>query len=219
MRNAVKPPSTYEFPRRRRRAQATRLRVLDAVLSLTDLARKVQRRPSAALGESREPAALQAATAPIEARLAGVVVAALKEAFDRDHQRIQLEREQREAERQRAERLLRLELVRQAGDRELAQLRLIAAIAVVSWLATVLFAGVASDPGVVPRVLLGVGWLLLLAALTTAFTAQSAVAAALARATERDGHPSLPSGGGAGLAAPWLLIGGLAVIALGVLLR
>ena len=51
----------------------------------------------------------------LEARLAGVVVAALKEAFDRDTQRLELEREQLDAERQRAERALRLELRRQAA--------------------------------------------------------------------------------------------------------
>jgi len=44
------------------------------------------------------------------------------------------------AQRSRAERLLRLELLRQAGDREIGRLRLIAAVAVVSWLATLFVA-------------------------------------------------------------------------------
>ncbi len=190
------------------------LRVLDTVLSLAELTRKVNRRPAAVIGEAADATALPSAASPIEARLAGVVVAALKEAFDRDHQRVQLEREQREADHQRAERLLRLELVRQAGERELAQLRLVAVIAGGSWLATVLFAGFAADLNVATRVLLGVGWILLLAALATAFAAQTAVAAWLAHPPERVVHP-----GGAGVAAPWLLLGGLAITAVAVLVR
>lgn len=194
------------------------LRVLDAVLGLTELARKVKQRPAAALSDSGEPAALRAATTPIEARLTGVVVAALKEAFDRDHQRIQLEREQHEAERKRSERLLRLDLARQAGDRELARLRQVSGIAVASWLGTVVFAGIAGDLSVAARVLLGTGWLLLIAALGAALAAQSAVAATLARAEERDDRAAR-SASGAGLAAPWLLLGGLTVIAASVLIR
>lgn len=193
------------------------LRVLDAVLGLTEIARKVNRRPAAALSDqSGEPAALQSAAAPIEARLTGVVVAALKEAFDRDHQRIQFEREQREVDRKRAERALRLELARQTGDRVVAQLRLVAIVAVTSWLATLLFAGLAPNLSVATRVLLGIGWLSLLAALAAAFTGQSTVAAALAQTHERD-EPRSALGGGAALAAPWLLIGGLAIIAIAVL--
>src|SRR6266498_4894579 len=53
-------------------------------------------------------------TGHIEARLTNVVVAALKEAFDRDHARLELERAQIEAQRKRAEDAMRLELRRQA---------------------------------------------------------------------------------------------------------
>ena len=76
----------------------------------------------------------------LEARLAGVVVAALKEAFDRDTRRLELEREQLDAERERAERALRLELQRQAADREIGRLRLLAGVAVAGWLGTLLLA-------------------------------------------------------------------------------
>ena len=86
---------------------------------------------------SSRPAAARAGG--LEARLAGVVVAALKEAFDRDTRRLELEREQLEAERERAERALRLELQRQAGDREIGRLRLLAGVAVASWLGTLFF--------------------------------------------------------------------------------
>ena len=48
-----------------------------------------------------------------------MLVAALKEAFDRDSTRIEMERSQIEAERQRAEEALRAELRRQAGERAL----------------------------------------------------------------------------------------------------
>ena len=77
----------------------------------------------------------------LETRLAGVVVAALKEAFDRDTRRLDLEHEQMAAERLRAERALRLELRRQAADREIARVRLLAAAALASWLGTLFFAG------------------------------------------------------------------------------
>src|SRR5215203_2624264 len=64
----------------------------------------------------------------LEHRLAGVV-ASLKEAFDRDRARMDLERETLEAERSRAERALQAELRRQAADRALNQLRLVAVFA------------------------------------------------------------------------------------------
>src|SRR5580765_6320203 len=70
----------------------------------------------------------------LEARMTGVVVAALKEAFDRDARRLELEREQAEREHHRAERLLKLELLRQAGDREIGRLRLMAGVAIGSWI-------------------------------------------------------------------------------------
>ena len=62
---------------------------------------------------------MQSLAGQLEAPLTNVVVAALKEAFDRDHARLELERAQLEEERRRAEQALRLELRRQAADREL----------------------------------------------------------------------------------------------------
>src|SRR5678809_270454 len=58
----------------------------------------------------------------IEARLTNVLVAALKEAFDRDHARLDLERAHLEEQRRRAEEAARLELRRQTADREIARL-------------------------------------------------------------------------------------------------
>src|SRR5262249_22165864 len=93
------------------------LRILDAVIGVPDLARSGRIRTLAE--EKRRLEAGGRVPGPLETRLAGVVVAALKEAFDRDTHRLQLEREQAAAERERTERLLRLELQRQAADREI----------------------------------------------------------------------------------------------------
>ncbi len=119
------------------------LRILDLALTGLEFARKTNRRSlSAALGEPNS----QLATGSVgggmsDARLARVVVAALKEAFNRDHQRLEFEREQQEAERQRAERLWKIELARQAGDREIGRLRVLAITAIVTLLATLVLAG------------------------------------------------------------------------------
>src|SRR5262245_26781801 len=147
------------------------LRLLDAALGMTDIARRARTPP---------PELAPGATGPLETRLAGVVVAALKEAFDRDSHRLELEREQIQAERKRAEQALRLELRRQAGEREIGRLRLVAAIAVASWLATLFFSRELLHAGGAPRAALGIGWVLLLGALGSAFTAQSTIADRLA---------------------------------------
>ena len=155
------------------------LRILDLALTGLEFARKTNRRSlSAALGEPNSQLTTgSAGGGTSDATLATVVVAALKEAFNRDHQRLEYEREQREAERRRAERLLKLELARQAGDREIGRLRVLAITAIVSLLATLVLAGVGSVASTAARVALGVGWVCLLAAIAAAFSGQSAVAA------------------------------------------
>jgi hypothetical protein len=193
-------------------------RLIDAALGMTDLARRVTRRPPP---PGEELAAGAAAGGPLEARLAGVVVAALKEAFDRDSRRLDLEREQLEAERQRAERAIRLELLRQAADREIGRLRLMAGVAIASWLGTLFFSTRLIEGSALPRTALGVGWLLLLGALGAAFSAQSHVARSLAGmggGPEKAASHADLSSGFAGVLAPWLIVAGLAAIALGVLL-
>lgn len=196
------------------------LRLLDAALSLSDVARGLQRRRMGALGDNQESAALAPPTAPLEARFAGVVVAALKEAFDRDSQRVQLEREQREAERKRAERLLRLDWLRQAGEREVRRLQLMAGLAVAAWLGTVVIAAFVGL-GVPARVVLGFGWALLLATVATALAAQSSVSTELARLVERPESDlaRAPAGGDLAVATSWLLVAGLAACAIAVLLH
>lgn len=193
------------------------LQLIDAALGVANFARGRKARTDEPLQQleagSRAPAAL-------EARLASVVVAALKEAFDRDTRRLELEREQAAAERERAERALRLELQRQAADREIGRLRLLAGVAVASWIGTLYFSSRLIGGGVGPRVMLAGGWVLLLAAFASAFTAQSKVAATL-DALARDeglGSSRSMSSGAAGALALWLIVGGLALIGLAVLI-
>src|SRR5690242_16820167 len=118
------------------------LRLLDMAIGVTDLARSRKIRSAAAESESREIADATGGRVPaaFEARLASVLVGALKEVFDRDTRRLDLEREHLDAERRRAERALQLELLRQAADREIARLRLIAGADLVVWLASLAFA-------------------------------------------------------------------------------
>ncbi len=188
------------------------LRILDAILGVTDLARGPRSRLSP---EADQQLAAGGAFGHLETRLAGVVVAALKEAFDRDTRRLELEREQMEAERARAERALRLELLRQAADREIGRLRLMAGVAAATWLGTLLVPSRLIGGGAGARTALGIGWALLIAALASAFAAQTRVARALDRL---DAPGDAVAGGTAGMAAPWLIVAGLAVIAMAMLI-
>lgn len=191
------------------------LRLIDAVLGVSDVVRRVKGRGPAQ--QERRTEVGSAVPVGIETRLAGVVVAALKEAFARDYQRLEIERQQTEAARQRAERALRLELLRQAGDREIGRFRLIAGAALASWLGTLLLASqLLSSVG--GRISLGAGWLLLLLSIALAFTEQSRIARALATADDRLSVASVTAGGAGGLLAPWFLVAGIAAAAVGVLI-
>jgi hypothetical protein len=195
------------------------MRILDTVIGVTDLAwsrrggRRQDTEDDRALAvNGGNPRAL----GNLEARLAGVVVAALKEAFDRDNRRLDLEREQAQAERLRAERALRLELARQAMDREIGRLRLTAGVAVACWLATLFFSARFIGGSLAVRVVVGCGWALLLAALAASFSGQSSMARLAARAdSDRDG--ALPASS-AGTLAAWLIVVGLAFVAAAVLI-
>ncbi len=192
------------------------LRILDLVLGVTDLARG--RTPR---GEAVEPeqqlVAGSRALGHLEARLAGVVVAALKEAFERDTRRLELERQQMESERLRAERAMRLELIRQSGDREIGRLRLVAGIAIVSWIGTLFFSSRLIGAAIAARVMLGLGWALLLVAVAAAFAAQTTVARALARADGEQSPRDATDGGVGAVVAPWLVVAGLALVGAAVL--
>jgi len=194
------------------------LRILDVLIGVTDLARSRKIRQAAEQSEqmeaqqqSLEPSRTGGVPGALEARLAGVVVAALKEAFERDTRRLELERAQLDAEREHAERALRLELRRQAADRAIGQLRLLAGAAVVTWLGTLLFSPRLIGGPAGARVALGGGWLLLLLAFACAFLAQSQIAEALNR---DDGRLDA---GMLGALALWFIVAGLTLIGLAVL--
>ncbi len=184
------------------------LRILDAVIGVTDLARSRRMKSLATAPDAGGDVAGARLPTGLETRLAGVVVAALKEAFDRDTRRLELEREQLEAERRRAERALQLELLRQSAEREIGRLRAIAATATIAWLGS-LFVAVRAV-GAAPKATIGVGWLLLIGGLAAAFTGQTAVSESVAR--------EMPPSGDRGVVALWLTIIGLALVAVSVLL-
>ena len=191
------------------------LKAFDTIVVLREAARRF-RAPSTP--ESTNEKALAGTTTPtaltgqIEARLTGVVVAALKEAFDRDHARLELERAQLEEQRRRAEDALRAELRRQAADREVARLRLIAGTALGGWIAAVATMVVRLDTAsAISRGVSAFAWLLLLAALGTAFMAQGHVSASV------PGTSAPVEAGRQGSVALWMLIAGLACAAIALL--
>jgi hypothetical protein len=181
------------------------MRVLDTITGLVQLTGRARRPPDP---ESGPLASTSGALGQIEARLAGVVVAALKEAFDRDRARMDLERAQMESERQRAEVALRAELRRQAADRALGQLRLVAVMAVAIWMLSA--ALVAFLPGMrseAPRLLMAAGWVLAIGALGCAFAGWQHVSV---WTTDTRGSDAAPVHR-AGTIAPWLLLLALAL--------
>jgi len=190
------------------------LRLLDLALGVTNLAQGTGSRRKA---EQLEPAGAESRSpGRLETRLAGVMVAALKEVFERDTRRLEFEREQMEAERRRAERAARLDWMRQAGDREIARLRLVSGVAIASWLGTLFVASRLVSAGIPTRVALGVGWAFLLAAFAVSFAGQARLAEIVSRLTESSSPPSVETGV-AGVVAASLIVIGLAAIALGVL--
>lgn len=184
------------------------MKVLDTVSSLVQLG------AGARQSQTGEVAPAPGAPGALEARLAGVVVAALKEAFDRDKTRMDLERETLEAERARAERALQAELRRQAADRTLLQLRMVAVFAGVLLLVSGVLAGWIGGMRVgASAVLLTLGWGLAVGALGCVFAAWQQVAA-WASATE----PAAAARSAAAAAAPWLLLVSLSCVAASLLL-
>ena len=186
---------------------STLFKAYDTVMALREAARKFTApgSPPPPLETSlSQTAAAQGLAGQIETRLTNVVVAALKEAFDRDHARLELERTHMEEERRRAEEVLRLELRRQVVDRELARLRLLAGTALIGWIVSI--AVVFIHPSGTPsRIVLGLGWLLLLGALGAAFNAQGRISA------DKTGS------GDAGALPLWLMLAGLAATAISLL--
>jgi hypothetical protein len=190
------------------------MKVLDTVANLAQWSSRF-RKPDAARGT--EQAQGGGALAQLETRLAGVVVAALKEAFDRDRARMDLEREHLEAERRRAEAALQAELRRQAAERALGRLRLVAIMAMGVWmLSAALGVWLPGMRAGAARWLLGAGWALAIAALGCAFAGWQRIASL----TQPDG-PADRTMAGPGLAdsiGPWLLLGSIALAGAALLL-
>jgi hypothetical protein len=186
------------------------MRVLDAVGGLVQLTGRF-RPPDLSAG----PSASSGPLGQLETRLAGVLVAALKEAFDRDSARLELERTQIEAERERAETALRAELRRQAAERSLGQLRLVAVMAIGMWGLSAALGSWLPGTGQPPaRILLGFAWALTLATLGAAFSGWQQISAWSAD-TQRV-RSAEPASVGATW-APWLFLASLALTGLSVL--
>lgn len=154
------------------------LRAFDTVAAVRDAARRLKTPPPPQPPPDTSLTPASPLHGPIEARLTGVVVAALKEAFDRDRARLDLERAQLEEQRRRADEALRAELRRQAVDREVGRLRLIAGTALVGWIAAVAFVVTRlASMSIASRAVSAAGWLLLLGAIAVAFIAQGRIGA------------------------------------------
>jgi len=197
----------------------TLFKAVDALVAFREAAKRftgsapASSEPARAAEPAGPPAAMQGLAGQIETRLTNVVVAALKEAFDRDHTRLELERSQMDEQRRRAEAALRLEIRRQAADRELARLRLVAGAAMIGWIASVVMLGAGFvGASTVARACIAGGWGLLLAALGAAFSGQRRIGASL----PEDSHAA--DAGMAGTASLWLLLAGLAITAVSLLL-
>ena len=189
------------------------MRVLDTVSGLIQMSGRFRRSETDLQGPPQGGGPL----GQLEARLAGVVVAALKEAFDRDRARMDLERSQMEAERARAEEALRAELRRQASERALGQLRMIAVMAfALLMVSAALGVWMPGMQTLAPRILMGSGWIAAIVALGCAFAGWqhvSAWTALTSPVTDPSGTPHHP----AASAAPWLLLGALALTGISLL--
>jgi hypothetical protein len=180
------------------------MKILDTVSTLAQVGAQFRRPTDLAQGGAGS----------LEHRLAGVVVAALKEAFDRDRARMDLERETLEAERSRAERALAAELRRQAADRALNQLKLIAVFAgLVLLVSAILAAWLGGMRSGIAAVFLGGGWALALATLGCMFAGWQEV-------TVWASAPDPPPAGTSRFAniAPWLLLASLTFVAASLLM-
>ena len=194
------------------------MRVLDTVNGLAQLTGRFRRPQADAEADLLAPPTGRGPIGALETRLAGVLVAALKEAFDRDSTRLEMERSQIDAERQRAEEALRAELRRQAGERALGQLRLIAVMAIGAWaLSAALSVWLPGMRAGIPRILLAMGWGFSLATIATSFAGWQRISSWAAETRPPVGVVNVPFEAPAAAVAPWLLIATLALTAASLL--
>jgi hypothetical protein len=148
------------------------IRAIETVGDLVDIRNKFFGGAPSKTTEEPRPAepggALSSALGQMETRLAGVLVAALREAFDRDRARLDLEREQIEAERRRADEALRLEARRLEAERAIAERRLTTIAALALWITSAAIAlWLPGMRATGPKIALGLGWASLVASIGT----------------------------------------------------
>ena len=175
------------------------LRAVGTVAEATKIFRSVGRAPTATV---------ETGDADFETGLANIVVAALKEAFDRDRSRLELDREVRDAEQARAERNLRLEWLRQVVGHSLNQLRLLSVLSVTVWVVSAVAAGFLAPLEPTVTVFLGLGWVTLAAAVTAAVVAHDRLTTWLATQPNQPVVSEAVLYSAPHVALPWLLLGG-----------
>jgi len=187
------------------------LRLLDAAIGVTDL---VRRRRTRALGRAASREGEEGAPGGRGSKWRR------RPLYDAGAELVEIERQRLDAERLRAERVAALELMRQAGDREISRLRLLSGVAVICWTGTLWFAvRLVGSGGVGARIALGAGWILLLCAIAFAFAGQARVARNVQEAGDWSAiAPGAVSSGASGTAALCLLVAGLALASLAALI-
>jgi hypothetical protein len=147
-------------------------KVFDTFMSVLD-ASKQEPTESPKSGDRPTPAPTFADQ--VEMRLTNVVISALKEAFNRDEARLELERAHLEEQRRRAEETMRIELRRQAAEREISRLRLLGLVGMIGWIASILLLALRRDVSHVTQGLLIAAAILSLCSLGSAFIAQGRI--------------------------------------------
>jgi hypothetical protein len=147
-------------------------KVFDTFMSVLD-ASKQEPTESPKSGDRPTPAPTFADQ--VEMRLTNVVISALKEAFNRDEARLELERAHLEEQRRRAEETMRMELRRQAAEREISRLRLLGLVGMIGWIASILLLALRRDVSHVTQGLLIAAAILSLCSLGSAFIAQGRI--------------------------------------------
>lgn len=180
--------------------------VVESVKHLAQLTSQFRRPQPSQPGDAARASGAAGQPGQLETRLAGVLVAALHEAFDRDRARIDLEREHLDAERKRAEDALRAELRRQDLERAQGRVRLLAVAALAVWmLSAALAVWLPGMHGGAPKWLLGGGWLLVLVALASSLSSWRRLSS---RSSSGDASPGAPLAESVGM---WCLLGAIAL--------
>src|SRR5215467_4418359 len=149
-------------------------KAFDGVMTLVDSMQGPKEEPNRESQATETPAVGLAEQ--LQAGLTNVVVAALKEAFDRDRARLEMERAHLEEQRLQAEANMRMEIQRQAAEREAGRLKLLAGTALIGWIVGVVLLVIRNgQTTVASRITIGIGSLLILSALGFAFSAYSRI--------------------------------------------